>query len=640
MSTRVRATVVLTLVVAALTPSAAAQEGNWPGWRGDGTGVSREIDLPIEWDAEQGIAWKKPLSGAGHSSPVVWDGRLLVTTAYERTDSLFTKSLLVWVSALIGLVVLLAMLMCGWREIRSQDPEARPGPSWMGYVVRLETAAVLMVGLYFLWQLANLLLRTSLEFNVESPHLTWILSAEVLVWGLIAAVGLLRAGSWSRLLATGLLAAATLAFHSNQPRGLANLAVPTEWQMNVLRPAVIAVGWFLLFWIFVRLVGHVRRAAAPLVVATAGGLAGLAMLSFVFFNFVEARVGLWRAVTALDAVTGEEIWRQGVPAPSGRKYPTNSYASPTPATDGRYVVVNYGPVLVTMDFDGNILWERREPLYMQYLRHGASISPVIHGDSVLFAYLPETREAGMEEATTDTSFESLSYVVALDLATGAERWRVDGMAGGRDAFGTPLLVPTSEGTSVLLSVNDHMHAYDADSGEHLWSVETPLHVPVPSVVANADTAFMSGGLYGPAVIAAVALTEDAEGDPDRAATPKRRKFRWKVTRGTPDVSSPIIYDGLIYWVTQNGRMFCADPATGEIIWRQRLGSQYSASPVAGDGKLYIAGADGSVAVLEAGREYREIARNQLDEVIYASPAIASGRIYIRGHEHLFAVDGN
>ncbi len=638
MSTRLRAILALSIFLATLTPVAGAQEGNWPGWRGDGTGVSRETDLPVQWDAEQGIAWKKPLSGAGHSSPVAWADRLLVTTAYERTDTLFTRSLLIWVSVLLGVAVLAGLLMCGLREIR-HPPASSAAPSWVGIAVRFETAAALMVGLFFLWQLGDLLLRTSVDFDVESPHLTWILSAEVIVFGLIAAVGTLRAGSWSRLISTGILGAGTLAFHLNQPRGLANLAIPTEWQMNVLRPAAVALAWFLVFWIVVRLAGRPRRAPAPIILAAAGGLAALAMLSFVFFNFVEPRVGLWRAVTALDTATGEEIWTRGVAAPSGRKYPTNSYASPTPATDGRYVIVNFGPVLVTMDFDGNILWERREPLYMSYLRHGASISPVIHGDSVLLAYLPETREAGMEEATTDTSFESLSYLVSLDLATGEERWRVDGMAGGRDAFGTPLLVPTRAGVSVLLSVNDHMHAYDADSGEHLWSVETPLHVPVPSVVANADTAFMSGGLYGPAVIAAVALTEDAGDGPDRQSNSRRRRFRWKVTRGTPDVSSPIIYGDLIYWVTQNGRMFCVDPATGEVVWRQRLGGQYSASPVAGDGKLYVAGADGSVAVLAAGREYKEIARNQLDEVIYASPAIANGRIYIRGHEHLFAVDG-
>ena len=634
---RVTSIVPLLFVVITLAAEVDAQQGSWPGWRGDGTGVSRETNLPVEWNGEQGVLWKKPLPGGGHSSPVVFGDRVLVTTAYERTDTVLTKSLLIRASALLGLAVLVVLLVHAWRGVVRREGEISATPAWLIHAIRVEALMALSLGLYFLWKLADLLLWISADFNVESPHLTWILSAEVIVLGLIASVGTLRAGSWSRLTATGLLAIATVAFHLNQPRGLANLAVPMEWQMNVLRPAAIAVAWYMIFWLIVRLAGRPRRAAAPMVYATAGGLAALGLLSFGFFNYVEPSVGLWRAVTALDSNSGEEIWTQGVAAPSGRKYPTNSYASPTPATDGRYVVVNFGPTLVTMDFDGNVLWERREPLFMRYLRHGAAISPVIHRDSVLLAYLPETREAGMEDATTDTSFESLSYLVSLDLATGTEGWRVDGMAGGRDAFGTPLLVPTAGGISVLLSVNDHMHAYDADSGTHLWSVETPLHVPVPSVVANADTAFMSGGLYGPAVIAAVALSDD---DADRPVTSTRRPFRWKITRGTPDVSSPIIYGDLIYWVTQNGRMFCADPATGEIVWRQRLGAQYSASPVAGDGKLYIAGADGSVAVLEAGREYKEIARNNIDEVIYASPAIANGRIYIRGQEHLYAVDGN
>ena len=640
MSTQSTAMAVLFAVIAVITSDAKAQEASWPGWRGDGTGVSKETNLPVEWGTEYGVLWKKPLAGAGHSSPVVFGDRLLVTTAYERTDTVLTKSLLIWVSALLGLTALTLMLLCGWRSF-TRHPMGGPRlPTWLGVAVRLETVAALALGLYFFWELADLLLSRSAEFNVESPHLTWILSAEVIILGLIAAVGTIQAGSWARLVAAAMLAVATVAFHINQPRAVANLEVPTAWQMNVLRPAVIAVIWFLVFWVVVRLAGRLRHVSAPLGHTVAGLLAALAMLSFGYFNYVEPSVGLWRAVTALNAGTGEEIWTQGVAAPSGRKYPTNSYASPTPATDGRYVVVNFGSTLVAMDFEGAILWERPEPLFMHYLRHGASISPVIYGDTVLFAFLPETREAGMEEAATDTSFESLSYLVSLDLATGEERWRVEGMAGGRDAFGTPLLVPTTSGMSILLSVNDHMHAYDADSGEHLWSVETPLHVPVPSVVADAETAFMSGGLYGPAVIAAVALADGDQEDADLTANSKRRKFRWKITRGTPDVSSPIIYGGLIYWVTQNGRMFCADPATGEIIWRERLGAQYSASPVAGDGKLYIAGADGSVAVLEAGRSYREIARNHIDEVIYASPAIANGLIYIRGNKHLYAVQGN
>ena len=638
MSARATSIVAFVVVIAGLTDDAGAQEGNWAGWRGDGTGVSRETNLPVEWSTEQGVLWKKPLAGAGHSSPVVFGDRLLVTTAYERDDTLLTKGLLLWVSGLLGVAVLVLMGACAWRSLGPGRTEPAEAPKWLDLGIKLETVAANALGLYFLWQLADLLLYKSAGFNVETPHLTWILSAEAIVLGLIAAVGTLRAGCWARLVSTGALAAATAAFHLNQPRGIAGLAVPTEWQMNVLRPAVIAVAWFVVFWLVVRLVGRPRRSLVPLTYATAAGLAALGLLSFGYFNFVEPSVGLWRAVTALDADTGEEIWTQGVAAPSGRKYPTNSYASPTPATDGRYVVVNFGPTLVTMDFDGNILWERREPLFMHYLRHGASISPVIYGDSVLFTFLPETREAGMEEADTDTSFESFSYLVSLDLDTGKERWRVDGMAGGRDAFGTPLLLPTPDGTSVLLSVNDHMHAYDADSGEHLWSVETPLHVPVPSVVATAETAIMSGGLYGPAVIAAVALgDDDGSGNTDGGVTSKRRRFRWKVTRGTPDVSSPIIYEGLVYWVTQSGRTFCADPTTGEIVWRQRLNAQYSASPVAGDGKVYFVSEIGETVVVAAGEAPRVLARNSLNARVIASPAISAGQIFIRGDRHLIAV---
>jgi outer membrane protein assembly factor BamB len=114
---------------------------------------------------------------------------------------------------------------------------------------------------------------------------------------------------------------------------------------------------------------------------------------------------------------------------------------------------------------------------------------------------------------------------------------------------------------------------------------------------------------------------------------------WKITRGVNDVSSPVLYEGLLYWVKENGIIYCVDAATGEVVWRDRLqgGVKYHGSLVAGDGKVYIPSLDGDITVIEAGREFKLLARNSIGENSGASPAISAGRIFIRGENHLFCI---
>ena len=501
-------------ILAVWTSDLWAQQGNWPGWRGDGSGVSQEVGLPLEWSDDQGIVWKAPILGEGHSSPIVWGDRVFITAARERTDTIITKSLMMGLVALGGLLVVVAAVATAVMAVRRRGDRSvtARGPAWLRFVVRLESVAIILLSGFFFWKLVGLFLWKSLQFTPETPHLTWIFSAEVAVLGIIAGIGFLSARSWSRLLATALLVAATAAFHFYQPRAVANLAVPTSWQLNVLRAAAVASGWFVLLWLVARLAGLRDRKPRPVMVQMLhpAGLFAMAILTFAFFNFVEPQIGLWRSLMAFDRNSGELVWEAGVPAPSGRKDPTNSFASPTPSTDGEHVVVNFGPVMLGLDFDGKIRWQRREPLFMHYLRHGAAVSPVIYRDRVLYAFYPETREAGDE--TAGYAFDSLSYLVALDLATGKELWKVESIPGGHDAFGTPLLRPTADGMAILISVNNYAHAYDVETGDQLWTAETPLHVPVPSMVADDRGAYMSGGLFGPAVIAAIGL-EDSEADP-------------------------------------------------------------------------------------------------------------------------------
>ena len=203
-----------------------------------------------------------------------------------------------------------------------------------------------------------------------------------------------------------------------------------------------------------------------------------------------------------------------------------------------------------------------------------------------------------------------------------------------------MLVPTDDGVMVVLVVQDYAHGYDVDTGEHLWTFETQMSHPVPSHVADARTVYIGGGLYGPQVAAAIDLGP-LTSHPRSGEGPVQLGARWSTNRQTPDISSPVVYDGLIYWVTQDGRMFCHDADTGEVVWRKRLPGNFTPSLVAGDGKVYVQATDGRTLVLEAGRRFVQLAENAvtLERESNASLAIAGGRIYIRGGDHLFSIGG-
>ena len=619
-----------------------AQRSNWPGWRGDGSGVSPEVGLPTEWH-QLGYRWRTPVEGIGSSSPIVWGDQVFLTTSVERAVVDTAAMALRWTAVSGGVLVMICLLISLIRSLRfSRDAEGQtPGPTWPRLLVGVETAAVIALVGYFFWSLSDLLLNRQQEFTPEQPDLAWILGGEVAVLGLLAAVGSLAAGSWGRLVGALLLAAGGGLFYIRQPPTASTLPVPIDAQMDVLQPLGIGVPALLLVWLVVRVFDRRSQVAVSPRTATARSLtlAFVALVTFGYYNVVEPQLGVMREVWALDRETGEVEWRTRVAAPSGRKWSWNTYATPTPVTNGAFIVADFGPVMVTMDTEGEIVWTREEPRYMDYLRYGAVRSPVIHGDTVIYLYLPENPGGGGEMTG------ERSYLAALSIATGEAVWRVDGIAGGHDSYASPLLVPTPNGgVSVVVSVFGHAHGYDADTGEKLWSFEFPMAHPVPSHVADDRAVYIGGGLYGPQLAAAIDLGPFAPGnDPSQRPddVPVQLKARWMTTRQTPDISSPLVYDGLVYWVTSDGRMFCHDAETGDVVWRQRLAGIFEPSPVAGDGKVYVQASDGRTIVLAAGRTFTQLAENRLYEFesSHASIAIAGDTLFIRGSNHLFSVGG-
>ncbi len=609
-----------------LSLSNVLAEGNrWPGWRGDGNGLSEARNLPVEWSPDHNILWKTRIGGDGISSPIVWDDRVFVSTAIESPDRILSKKQLIWFSS--GILILF-LLSTGYLIVSGMAKRDRSGPQWW-FAVALWMDRLLVTGatLLFVYMLLELLFQTE-PFREGDPGGTWMASSRTLMLGLIAAVGFLPVRSKWRLLGLPLLGGLSLAFYLWLPLREATLPFGIRRLLKVVGPMTVAGVWYLFAYLLSRFADDslapnrwVSRAACAL------SLFLLVALNFTFFNvWVPQRS---RNVVALDRATGEVLWeRAGFRAPSGRKYRTNSYATPTPVTDGRFLVANFGPGMVCLDFEGNIQWTRMEPLYREYLRYGASSSPVIVGDRLILPFFAENPDAGAGDHTYP--FQIHSYLAALDLATGKELWRADSIPGAHESYGTPLVLKGQEETLVLITTYHHGLAFDVDTGERRWLFQAPLEQPVPSPVSDQESAYLAGGTHGPASVTAVRL--GGQGD----ITETHQK--WQVTKGIPDVSSPVVLGDQIYWVTLNGIFYCADKESGEILYRKRLtGGRFTGALAAGDGKIYIPSSDGTTSVVAAGSEYRLLSKNSIDEDTLASPALVEGQIFIRGLEHLYSI---
>jgi outer membrane protein assembly factor BamB len=305
-------------------------------------------------------------------------------------------------------------------------------------------------------------------------------------------------------------------------------------------------------------------------------------------------------------------------------------ASASPVTDGKHVWVHaLDGILVCVAADGKESW--RVDLQKRYGRYriafGMTSTPVLH-EGILYLQLIHSGGA---------------CVVALDAADGRERWKAarssDGVQECEHSYAS-LQLWTSGAEALLVSHgNDYAVGHDLKDGAERWR----LGDLNPKESYNKTLRFVSSPVCTPGLIVVptakkgqvVAVDPRASGRIDRVET---KHQRWRVASGTPDVASPLVYDGLVYLADTDGTVACHDAASGERLYRERSakGGHY-ASPAAGDGKVYLAGRGGPVLVLAAGRTFKPLATNDLGDPIDASPAISSGRLYLRGAKHLWAV---
>ncbi|HYF34237.1 MAG TPA: PQQ-binding-like beta-propeller repeat protein, partial [Prosthecobacter sp.] len=212
--------------------------------------------------------------------------------------------------------------------------------------------------------------------------------------------------------------------------------------------------------------------------------------------------------------------------------------------------------------------------------------------------------------------------------SGKERWKSKrGLS--RISHGAPAIWLGNGRRQVVSEAGDVVQGFDLETGERLWSSEVIGEGKVPSTVLGDGLVFTSGGWGGKETIKAFRL--GGQGDL------KQSNLVWEQRKGMPKVPSMVYVSPYLFAITDGGIATCLRGDTGAIIWQERIGGNFSASPVAASGRIYFLADSGETAVIEAGPEFKILARNPLGEKVQASMAVSDGRLFIRTEKTLFCI---
>jgi len=327
---------------------------------------------------------------------------------------------------------------------------------------------------------------------------------------------------------------------------------------------------------------------------------------------------LERLVLALDRKSGKVLWTTPVPSKlpeQERIRDDHGYASSTPVSDGQRIYAFFGKSgAVALNLDGKVLWQT--PVGETLHGWGTAASPVLHGNLLI----------------VNASVESES-LVGLDKNTGKEVWRTPRIL---EAWNTPVIVNSPAGKpELLVAINGSVLGLDPASGAELWSCKSNIRAyMVPSLVVDRGVAYCVGGRPS----AGLAVKLGGRGD----VTDSHRL--WTASKGSI-VSSPVVQGDYLYWAHEAlGIVYCAELATGNIIYEERLprAGQFYSSPLLADGKIYYLTRNGKTFVVAAKPQFELLATNDLGEraTFNACPVAADGRLFLRSDKTLYCLDGS
>ena len=321
-----------------------------------------------------------------------------------------------------------------------------------------------------------------------------------------------------------------------------------------------------------------------------------------------------RVLLCLDRNTGRIIWqRTVVQGPLEKLHKENSYASGTPATDGQriYVTFRVGDEIIVAAHDfasGKQLWLVRPGTHVG--GWGFSNEPVLFKDKVII----------------DGDSKGKSFLIALGREDGKELWRIN-RANKGISYSAPLIRELAGRTQLIQCGDRCVTSFDPDTGQQFWKVDGPSEefVATPVYSEKAGLIFVSSSWPKRFLLAI---------RPNGRGNVTATHIAWQDTKGAPYVPSMIVADDFLLSINRSGVAFCYEAATGKVLWQEKLG-RHHASPVLADGLVFLINDDGEVNVIRPDVEFKRVAKYELGESCYASPAISDGQVFLRGFKHLF-----
>jgi len=330
-----------------------------------------------------------------------------------------------------------------------------------------------------------------------------------------------------------------------------------------------------------------------------------------------------RHVLCIDTNSGNILWKNDLKFASYKKHKNNSFASSTPCVDDKHVYVLWhskeSSPLIAFDHEGNEAWRFELGPYLH--GQGGATSPIVYEDMVIVA----------------NDQKKPSFLLAVDRASGKERWRID-REGQRACYSTPCVFTPKDRPSELV----FSHCYegiigvDPKDGTQLWHIDVfgrASQRALGSPVLTDDLVIAtSGGVGGERQLVAV--------KPEGPAAHVTTAEAWRTNKQTPHVPTPIIYKDWLFLWSDQGIASCLDNVTGKNVWMERIGGNYFGSPICVDGKLYCIDLDGNVLVIAAAEKFERLAKMALGEGSKATPAVSDGVMYLRTESKLFSIGGS
>lgn len=333
-------------------------------------------------------------------------------------------------------------------------------------------------------------------------------------------------------------------------------------------------------------------------------------------------------IYCLDAKSGRTVWEHVVTEgrPRAGRHVKATHANTTLTTDGTNLVAFFGSEGVHVyGLDGTHRWSHDLGLInvSKYgIGWGFAASPAIHGDRVFLQC----------DAPDDP------YLVALSLANGRELWRTPRKDVCERSWATPFVYADGSRVQVVANGWPYAVSYDGVTGKEIWRLRVSGDNPIPTPFSAGGLIYVANG-HGAAPVFAVRPTAHGDISLKEGATTNEH-VAWSNPRNGAYIQTPIVYRGLLYSGTNAGVLKCYDAGTGDQHYEQRLMPEamgFSASPVAGDGKVYCTSEGGDVVVVRAGRTFEVLARNPMGESCMATPAISRGSLVFRSRSHLVAI---